>query len=96
MSIPTNTTLGQFRWIALFEGISFLILLFIAMPLKYMADLPQMVRYVGMAHGLLFVLYIILLVMIWKEYQWKFTKVLTAFIASLVPFGTIWFDRKLK
>lgn len=55
-----------------------------------------MVRYVGMAHGLLFVLYLILLVMVWKEYRWKFTKVLTAFVASIVPFGTLWFDRKLK
>lgn len=96
MSIPINTTLGQFRWVALFEGISFLVLIFIAMPLKYVADLPEMVRYVGMAHGVLFVLYAILLLMVWKEHRWKFSKVLVAFVASLVPFGTLWFDRKLR
>lgn len=58
--------------------------------------MPQMVRYVGMAHGLLFVLYAILLLMVWKEYSWKFAKVLMAFVASLVPFGTFWFDMKLQ
>lgn len=58
--------------------------------------MPQMVRYVGMAHGLLFVLYAILLLMVWKEYRWKFAKVLMAFVASLVPFGTFWFDMKLQ
>jgi len=96
MTIPFNTTLGQFRWVALFEGISFLLLLFIAMPLKYALDMPLAVRYIGMVHGLLFVGYIILLYMVWQEHKWAIGKVLTAFIASLLPFGTLWFDKRLR
>ena len=54
-----NDRLGQLRLIAWIEGISFLLLLFVAMPMKYLADRPSMVRILGMAHGLLFVLFIL-------------------------------------
>ncbi len=91
-----NSTLGKFRLIALLEGISFLALLFIAMPLKYGAGMPLAVKYTGWAHGVLFVLYVILLIQVWIEYNWKFTKVILAFFASLLPFGTFVLDRKLK
>ncbi|MGB0429039.1 MAG: DUF3817 domain-containing protein [Bacteroidia bacterium] len=92
--IPFNTTLGQFRWIALLEGISFIILLFIAMPLKYVFEIPQAVSLVGMAHGVLFVGYMVFLYMVWREEKWKFTKAVLGFIVSLLPFGTFWFDKK--
>jgi len=91
-----NSTLGKFRLIALLEGISFLVLLFIAMPLKYGAGMPLAVKYTGWAHGVLFVLYVILLIQVWIEYNWKFTKVILAFVASLLPFGTFVLDRNLK
>ena len=91
-----NSTLGKFRLVALLEGISFLVLLFIAMPLKYGADMPLAVKYTGWAHGVLFVLYVILLIQVWVEYNWKFTKVVLAFVASLLPFGTFVLDRNLK
>lgn len=94
--IPFNTTLGQFRWIALLEGLSFIILVFIAMPLKYGFDMPQAVRMFGMAHGVLFVAYVILLFMVWREEKWTIGKAALAFLMSLVPFGTLWFDRKLR
>jgi integral membrane protein len=80
----------------LLEGISFLLLIFIAMPLKYGAGMPLAVKYTGWAHGVLFVLYVILLIQVWIEYKWKFTKVVVAFIASLLPFGTFVLDRNLK
>ena len=92
--IPFNTTLGQFRWVALLEGISFILLVFIAMPLKYGLDIPEGVRVVGMAHGVLFVAYIIFLFMVWQEQKWSLKKVAIAFFMSLVPFGTFWFDKK--
>jgi integral membrane protein len=91
-----NSTLGKFRLVALLEGISFLVLLFIAMPLKYGADMPLAVKYTGWTHGVLFVLYVILLIQVWIEYNWKFTKVVLAFVASLLPFGTFVLDRNLK
>lgn len=91
-----NSTLGRFRLIAILEGISYLILLGIAMPLKYFAQLPDAVKYTGWVHGVLFVLYITLLLKVWMQYRWSFGKVVLAFIASLLPFGTFVLDSKLK
>jgi integral membrane protein len=91
-----KSTLGKFRLIALLEGISFLVLLFIAMPLKYAAGLPLAVKYVGWAHGALFVLYMLWLLQVWLEYNWKFTKVIFAFVMSIIPFGAFILERKLE
>lgn len=91
-----GTPLGRFRFIALLEGISFIVLLFIAMPLKYLANLPMGVKMVGWAHGLLFVLYIVALLQVMFVNNWSMKKGILAFIASLVPFGTFILDSKLK
>ncbi|MEO6303474.1 MAG: DUF3817 domain-containing protein [Bacteroidia bacterium] len=91
-----NTNLGRFRAIAILEGISYLILLCIAMPLKYKFGFEFAVKYTGWAHGILFILYIILLIIVWKQYNWSFKKVLIAFISSLLPFGTFVFDKQLR
>lgn len=88
-------TLGRLRIIGFLEGISFLVLLFIAMPLKYMAGQPMAVKITGMAHGLLFVLYILYVIMAKVEYNWSIKKTVLALLASLVPFGTFWADVKL-
>ncbi|MCO5240552.1 MAG: DUF3817 domain-containing protein [Chitinophagaceae bacterium] len=91
-----DSTLGRFRLTAIAEGISYLVLLGIAMPLKYFAGLPEVVKYTGWVHGLLFVLYMVLLLKVWKQYRWNRGKVALAVIASLLPFGTFVFDRELK
>jgi len=91
-----HTPLGRFRLIAFLEGVSYLVLLGIAMPLKYMANMPGAVKYTGWVHGILFVLYVILLFQVWQKDKWKFSKVTWAFIASLLPFGTFVFDKKLR
>src|SRR5687768_12994145 len=96
MSTEDQTTLDRFRKIALVEGISLLVLLFIAMPLKYFADSPAMVKYVGWAHGILFVLYMLFLLLVWIKYKWSFGKVVIAFLASLIPFGTFLFEKRLR
>jgi integral membrane protein len=90
-----STTLGRLRITGLIEGLSFLVLLFIAMPLKYLAEKPEMVRIVGMAHGLLFVLYIVLSVQAKVQYRWPFRKMLLLWIASVLPFGTLYVDYRL-
>ncbi|MCH9814677.1 MAG: DUF3817 domain-containing protein [Epsilonproteobacteria bacterium] len=89
-------TLKRFRSIGLIEGISYLVLLFIAMPLKYIWMLPLAVKIVGMLHGILFMLYVALLYKAHVTYKWgwKFSAIL--FIASLIPFGTFYTDKKLK
>ena len=91
-----ETNLKKFRLIAFVEGISFLLLLFIAMPIKYMLGEPIVVKFVGMAHGGLFLLCLYFLFMAAKEYKWKFSFITLAFIASLIPFGTFYLDTKLK
>lgn len=89
-----KTSLGRLRIIAFAEGMSFLILLGIAMPLKYIAGIPEAVRVVGMAHGVLFVLYVVLLIQVAIERDWSWKKSILAFLASLVPFGTFYADAK--
>ena len=71
-----SNTLGRLRLTGLVEGLSFIILLAIAMPLKYFAGKPQMVSIVGMAHGVLFVLYIVLTVSAKFQYAWSWKKML--------------------
>lgn len=86
----------RFRWISLIEGISFLVLLGIAMPLKYVLDMPKPVTYVGWAHGVLFVAYILLVIPTARSLKWTFGRTILALIASLLPFGPFIFDRNLK
>lgn len=91
-----SSDLGRFRLIALVEGLSYLVLVFIAMPLKYMADSPQMVRWTGMAHGWLFVLYVILGAWVAYRQRWSLKLVAGAFVASLFPFATFYLDYWLR
>lgn len=83
------------RVIGILEGISFLVLLCIAMPMKYLLDIPQAVKMVGWAHGVLFMLYIPLVFLARKSMQWNFIQLLIALAASLVPFGTFILDKQL-
>jgi integral membrane protein len=92
---PANT-FNWFRKIAMAEGMSFLVLLFIAMPLKYFAGFPVMVTIFGSVHGILFVAYFILLREAKVEYNKDWNWALKAAIASLLPFGTLYMDRQWK
>ena len=78
------------------EGVSYLLLLGIAMPMKYLLDMPLAVKIVGMAHGVLFLAYCLLLAICMKNFKWKFGFGLYLFIATLIPFGTFVTDRKLR
>ena len=91
-----TSALGRFRLIALAEGTSFLVLLFIAMPFKYLAKINEPVLYVGWAHGILFILYALFLLKVWSQCRWPFRMAAIAMIAALLPFGTFVLDRKLK
>lgn len=90
-----TTSLGRFRLVSTLEGWSFLLLLGIAMPLKYIWKLPEMVQVVGMAHGLLFVLYLLLVLQNKLELGWDLRKTLLAMALSVVPFGTFYVVRKM-
>ncbi|WP_462255282.1 DUF3817 domain-containing protein [Ferruginibacter sp.] len=88
--------LHRFRMVAIAEGISFLVLLGIAMPLKYMLDLPEAVKVVGWIHGALFVTFIYFAFEIFTSFKKEILWLGKAFIASIIPFGTFIFDRELK
>ena len=84
------------RVVGLLEGLSFLLLLFIAMPMKYMFDNPVLVKYVGMGHGVLFILFLIVLFAVCEKQKWSITIFLMGLAASILPFGPFVFDRRLK
>jgi integral membrane protein len=86
--------LNLFRRVAWLEGVSLLLLLFVAMPLKYRWGLPQAVRLVGMTHGLLFLAYVALLFRIGIELRWSGKTLFLGFVTSSLPFGTFWFDKR--
>lgn len=91
-----NSALGRFRVIGIIEGISYLVLLGIAMPLKYFLDMPAAVKIAGSLHGLFFVLYILALAHVTFTNRWSILKVVGAFIASLLPFGNFVLDARIK
>lgn len=90
-----KSAIGRFRFIAICEGISFLVLLFIAMPLKYFADNPEGVLYVGWIHGILFIAYLMAGLDVTIKHAWSFQKVSIAVIASVIPFGTFMLDKRI-
>jgi integral membrane protein len=87
---------STFRKVALAEGVSFILLLAIAMPMKYFADMPMAVTIMGSIHGILFVAFIVLSLEIRKEGKKPFSWLVKAGIASLLPFGTFIMDRQWK
>lgn len=91
-----DNRLKQLRIVSWIEGLSYLLLLFVAMPLKYIADQPEMVRSVGMIHGLLFVLFIIVAIQAKIEYNWPGRLLMRVFGTAFIPFGMIWLDKMVQ
>lgn len=91
-----KTALSRLRVIGNIEGISYLLLLGVAMPLKYLAEMPMAVKIAGSIHGFLFVAFMVALANVWKSEKWSFKKLSLAFIASLVPFGTFYLDKQIR
>lgn len=77
------------------EAISWVILLFIAMPLKYFWQQPLAVKIVGWCHGVLFMVYGLLLLTCFLKLKWTIVKLFTGGFASVLPFGTLWFDKQI-
>ncbi|SDD02939.1 integral membrane protein [Paenibacillus sp. UNCCL117] len=88
--------LQSFRVISFLEGISFLVLLLIAMPLKYMADKPEAVSVTGSIHGFLFGIYLIAVVAMAILFRWKLIRISGAVLAAFLPFGPFVLDRRIK
>lgn len=86
--------LSRFLTVAFVEGLSYLALLFIAMPLKYLADMPLAVRVVGMAHGILFIAYVLLVTLLVARGTQSAKWGLWALCLSVIPFGTFALTRE--
>ena len=84
------------RAIGFLEGISFLLLLFIAMPMKYVWGNPILVKYVGMGHGVLFIAFLVILFVVCDKQKWSLKMFILGLMASILPFGPFVFDHKLK
>jgi integral membrane protein len=91
-----KNTLSRLRLVGYAEGTSFLILLGIAMPLKYFAGMPNPVRVVGMCHGILWILYMLAILQARASLKWPVSQVCRGVAASLLPFGPFVFDAWLR
>ncbi len=83
-----------FKYLAIAEGYSFLIVLFATMPLKYLAGIGLPNKIMGMAHGFLFLAYVVLAIVVSQLLKWKIKDTAIVILMSVVPFGTFWMERK--
>ncbi len=82
------------RIVALFEGLSFILLLFVGVPLKYFGEDESIVKILGMPHGILFVAYVILALLVRSDEKWDLKSTFLILLSSILPFGTFWADFK--
>src|SRR4051812_48336258 len=91
--IKTSNRIGR---TGIAEGISYLVLLLICMPLKYLAGIPEAVKVMGWMHGVLFIAFMFAIFQGRRKLNWNVSFMAIAFVASLIPFGTFWLDKELK
>ncbi|MFS0788524.1 DUF3817 domain-containing protein [Shouchella sp. 1P09AA] len=85
----------MFKWVSYIEGISLILLVFLAMPLKYIWNIPEFVSVVGMAHGVLFIAYMLFVVNFFFSKQWTLKTSVLATLASIVPFGPFILEKRI-
>ncbi|SFT68889.1 integral membrane protein [Chryseobacterium formosense] len=88
--------INLYRKTAIIEGISYLILLFIAMPIKYIFDIPEPVKYFGWIHGVLFLFYMAVLIIAAVNYKWSIKRIVIYVMGSILPFVPFILDKNLK
>jgi integral membrane protein len=91
-----RTTISIVRATGLLEGTSYLLLLFVAMPLKYVFGEPAAVQLIGSAHGALFVIYVLVAVWAARKLRWSTKKLASIVLAAILPFGPFVIDRQLQ
>ena len=91
-----NTNIGRLRLLAILEGLSLLVLVFISVPLKHIYGITQLSAVLGPIHGILFLLFIFNTISVGSEYDWKFKKTTwKVLLACVIPFGTFYIDHKI-
>ena len=91
-----DATISRLRLISIIEGISYLLLISVGMPLKYMMQMPMPNKILGTGHGVLTVLFVIILFQVWSNKKITTSLAIQTFIASLIPFGAFYIELKLK
>jgi integral membrane protein len=91
-----QTPIRLFRIAGFIEGTSLLILLLIAMPLKYMAGLPEVVTVVGATHGFFFIIYLLVIIYTTFKVRWSFKWILSSVAVAFIPFGNYILDHLLR
>ncbi|MEO9953905.1 MULTISPECIES: DUF3817 domain-containing protein [Nonlabens] len=86
--------LKTFKYLAIVEGYSFLFILFLTMPLKYLGGILLPNKIMGMAHGFLFLSYVVMAIVVSQILKWDLKKLFIVLAMSVVPFGTFWMERK--
>jgi len=91
-----SSNIGRLRLLAVLEGSSLLVLVFVSVPLKYMYGITQLSAVLGPIHGILFLLFVFNTVSVGTEYGWKFKQTTwKVLLACTIPFGTFYIDRKI-
>ena len=93
--MPANP-FSQLHWAGIIEGISYLLLLGVAMPMKYVGGNEMLVKILGPIHGALFVLFCLLALRAWDKGSWKLSQAVKVFATSLIPFGWLFISKFLK
>lgn len=91
-----SSALGRFRIISAIEGLSYLLLVFIAMPIKYIGENPYPVKILGMIHGVLFIIFMISLFETKIKQKWNTGLMFQLFVLSLIPFGAFLIEKRVK
>ena len=90
-----KSPVGRLRIVAFLEGCSLLLLIFIAMPIKYLMNIPEATQAIGMVHGVLFVIFIFATIFISIIQKWSFMNVMMVMASSVLSFGTFYIDKKI-
>jgi len=92
--IVNDATIKTFKVVSFLEGVSYILLLFVAVPLKYFGDNDILVKSLGMPHGILFMAYVVMTFVIQRKLKLDLKTTLIFLIASLLPFGTFYINKK--
>jgi integral membrane protein len=87
--------IGRLRVIAFLEGCSLLLLVFIAVPVKYLLNVPEATQAIGMIHGVLFIVFVVATLVISILHKWNLGRICMVMASSVLPFGTFYIDRKI-
>ena len=86
---------GRLRVVSMIEGLSLMLLVFVAVPIKYVLTAPMLVKIFGPIHGGLFLLFIFMTIAAGVEHQWKFRRIAGLILSSIIPFGCLYAEKKI-